>query len=540
MELTDFRSYAIPIANNYKIPSFQESHPLSELKHVEPMSLGAAASGTPWAMIAQMAAANVGGFIAGLNPGITSEDMLMDAGRSNSSINGVGYEVQNNIDADRIKKDYDRSNVSKIFTGNIGGFVGGLFGRSKLKDEIETANYIASNTNRVNQNSAMSRGMRMDFYKQYGNPESQVLYADNGIDPRAQINKRNMKLTQTKDGFMFAPHNAYGKGGEVVGNLAEQRWDVIKGDKKDNKPLSVEDGDSVITDKFGLAEEAIPSVLAIKSINDALDRLQVGINSQKSEKSKQIAENVAKAQMNDLEQERDMHNKKLGKITEAQIALRNAGYLPQETVGYPHAANGLEWGNLFTGLAGIATGLGQFLQAHGSRVKRPYTYSPNLYGNRALEEASSLSVDTKPIIDQIDRESAAGRYRTMTAGGLSGAQRYLANVANIRNTQIAKADALAKADLQNNQYRSNYAQMLATLGAQDATARMQTNQWDLDYYSKAHAARQQGMQMGIYNMLNSLQQYTANANKYNMYKGMYNLYASELTDEQRKILAKLS
>lgn len=165
MELTDFRSYAIPIANNYKIPSFQESHPLSELKHVKPMSLGAAASGTPWGMIAEIAAANVGGFIAGLNPGITSEDMLMDAGRSNSSINGVGYEVQNNIDADRIKKDYDRSNVSKIFTGNIGGFVGGLFGRSKLKDEIETANYIASNTNRANQNSAMSRGMRMDFYK---------------------------------------------------------------------------------------------------------------------------------------------------------------------------------------------------------------------------------------------------------------------------------------------------------------------------------------------------------------------------------------
>jgi len=35
----------------------------------------------------------------------------------------------------------------------------------------------------------------------------------------------------------------------------------------------------------------------------------------------------------------------------------------------------------------------------------------------------------------------------MTAGGLSGAQRYLANVANILNTQTAKSDALFKADL---------------------------------------------------------------------------------------------
>jgi len=82
--------------------------------------------------------------------------------------------------------------------------------------------------------------------------------------------------------------------------------------------------------------------------------------------------------------------------------------------------------------------------------------------------------------------------------------------------------------------------MLAQLGAQDATARMQTNQWDLDYYSKAHAAKQQGEQMGIYNMLNSMQQYYANANKLGMYKGMYGLFASELNDEQRKFLANFS
>jgi hypothetical protein len=94
---------------------------------------------------------------------------------------------------------------------------------------------------------------------------------------------------------MFAPHNAYGKGGEVIGNLEEQRWDVIRGDKKDNKPLSMESGDTVITDKFNLAEEAIPSVLAIKSINNAIDQLQMSINSQKSDKSKQVAENVARA-----------------------------------------------------------------------------------------------------------------------------------------------------------------------------------------------------------------------------------------------------
>jgi len=57
---------------------------------------------------------------------------------------------------------------------------------------------------------------------------------------------------------------------------------------------------------------------------------------------------------------------------------------------------------------------------------------------------------------------------------------------------------------------------------------MATNQWDLDYYSKAHAARQQGMQMGLYNSLNQLQQYMANANKLRMFGDMKRLYEADI------------
>lgn len=424
--------------------------------------------------------------------------------------------------------------------GSIIGGVGNLIQQKKSKKIEDNANYLSANITRVNQYDAMSQGMRRDEYEIYGHPESQVLHAAEGKDQGRFKIGNNMRLTQTNDGFQFAAHNAYGKGGEVIGNPDAGQWDIIKGDKQDNKPLHVEDNDVVITDKFGLAEAAIPSVIASRQLSETINYLQTRANSQKGESAKNVANNVIKKDIVNLQQQKDIHDQKLANITEVQRKLRRGGFLQQEQPGLPHAWDGLEWGNFSNGALGAITGVAQYIGANKQKVKRPSTYMPNTYGSRALEVADNLRVDTKPIIDQINRESAAGRYRTMTAGGLSGAQRYLANVANILNTQTAKSDALFKADLQNNQYRSNYAQMLAQLGAQDATARMQANQWDLDYYSKAHAARQQGMQMGVYNLLNSLQQYTANANKYGMFKDMYGLYASSLTDEQRKFLAKLN
>ena len=401
----------------------------------------------------------------------TANDLLQNAGTGSSSINGIGYQIQKTVDNSELDsiKSQTGSDVlgatGKGFSvgmstgnpfiaagtailGGIGGFIGNKVRQNSAEERIKEANMLANNTNRVNRNAAMSQGMQLDYYKQYGNPENQVLYADNGKDVGSINGGKNMRLTQTKNGFQFAPLTAYGKGGEVIGNPVDGQWDIIKGDKADNKPLHVEDDDVVITDKFGLAEAAIPSVIASKQLSGAIDYLQTKADSQKGEQSKSVANNVVKKHIQELQQEKDIHNQRLTNILGAQSNLRDFGFLPQETVGLPHAKNGLETGNLLNGILGMTTGISQYIGANKQKVKRPYTYAPNTYGSRALEVADALRVDTKPIIDQIDRESAAGRYRTMTAGGLSGAQRYLANVANVRNTQAAKADALAKADLQ--------------------------------------------------------------------------------------------
>lgn len=56
---------------------------------------------------------------------------------------------------------------------------------------------------------------------------------------------------------------------------------------------------------------------------------------------------------------------------------------------------------------------------------------------------------------------------------------------------------------------------------------MSANQWDLDYYSKAHAARNKGIQTGIANMLSQIQQYQANEFKRRQFNETMGLYRAD-------------
>jgi hypothetical protein len=109
-----------------------------------------------------------------------------------------------------------------------------------------------------------------------------------------------------------------------------------------------------------------------------------------------------------------------------------------------------------------------------------------------------------PIINQLRDAEARGNYALNNSGGLSGAQRYLGRIANVRNTQNSIAQSLAALQQQNNAYRSQYANALLQSGANEATNLMTARRVDDDVYMKSHAARLQGMNMGVYNMLNNM------------------------------------
>ena len=108
----------------------------------------------------------------------TADDLLQDAGKSQSNIGGVGYTVQNDVDRNQIEKETGveaTSNTIGLTTkgastgaaigslagpvgtvvggaiGAVGGFIGGLFGGGAKKREMKKQLRLAE-IKRINQN----------------------------------------------------------------------------------------------------------------------------------------------------------------------------------------------------------------------------------------------------------------------------------------------------------------------------------------------------------------------------------------------------
>lgn len=192
----------------------------------------------------------------------------------------------------------------------------------------------------------------------------------------------------------------------------------------------------------------------------------------------------------------------------------------------PKLKNGWLPNVITSGLSGLV-GLGQYLSAKNDDVKNPNTYVSNPYEGTVLRGLAGLQYNPYPIINSIKDRQAYFNYGLTNSGGLSGAQKYLGRIANANNMYRATADTLANLQERNIGLRSNYYNTMSNLGAQQAQRRQSANQYDLDYYSKAHAAREQAMQMGLFNMLNSAQTWYANEFKRRQFNDIMNLYRQE-------------
>lgn len=187
----------------------------------------------------------------------------------------------------------------------------------------------------------------------------------------------------------------------------------------------------------------------------------------------------------------------------------------------------LDWlPNAISSGATSFAGLGQYLSAKGQSVYKPNSYIPNPNKGKAMNILAGLRPNELPIINGLTDAQAKAMYALDNAGGMSGAQKYLARVGMLRNTQKSIYDALFGLQGQYNQLRSQYANSLLSSGAQEAANMMNANKYDTDIYMRGHAARQQGMQTGIQNMIAGLQQGIANADKLNRFNKVYSLYAT--------------
>lgn len=514
--------------------------------------------------------------------GVKSAGNILDeTGTSYSNGLGYGYQKVNDIDYDKqlteVRKESQANTLKSTTTGAslgssigsvvgpvgsviggaigaVGGFITGLFGaghrKRKMQRRLEEARIRGINMNGYNQSAAQSDYIANQYYNENGTTQDDVLYAKRGKDAgykgSENVSSRNVL---TSLGKTDANPNARVAAGESIidniNDVSNTTGHVVKTGTpgKDTNLANLQNNTIVLgqdvdwRNGMTFKDQSMPYTLALEKINkkyenrtnDKLNKLR-GRLGQDSDKFQQ--EQVNKIKQPIVDKLKDLSNQQAIQHQQ-QGQMYTEGNLPGFKIGYNGSNYGYiepaSWmGNAVPMGIGMLSSVGQYFNAKNQSIHTPDIYAGNPYEQAALQEQAKLSLNPYRSIQRIYDQDSMNRYNINRAGGLSGAQKYLANVAAGVSTQQNIADTIQKAQEINNQYRSRLAEMAGNLGSQTAQRRQQSNQYNTEYASQAHAARQQGMQMGLRNFLDYIQQYAANEYKRNTGNGMLSLYQQKV------------
>lgn len=353
--------------------------------------------------------------------------------------------------------------------GLVGSTLGEIFSSGQQERNERNAKNWVHAQNMGAMDDAYTKYLQLDYAKNYGDTRSQMLYGH-----------QDGKLASAT-GLVNGEPTARVSNGEVIANKTLGTMYRVPGIKnnKDGKLAALNNSDTVITNKYGLSDYAW--------------------------------------QTGDIEGAENMMR-----------MLTNPGYkcgkLPKHAEGW--------LGNAIPSALGAIASLGQYLDARQNRPYLPNTYAVNPYEGEALSTLAGLRINPYPVMQQLRNAEARTNRAISSAGGLSGAQRTSARLAGLYGTQSNIANMLSNIQAQNNAYKSKYADAAINAGQASRAARMSANQWDLDMYARAHAARNKGMQTGIANMLAQIQQYQANEFKRRQFNDTMQLYRDDM--DQRK------
>lgn len=425
----------------------------------------------------------------------TADELIAQGGTSQSQIGGIGYTVENGVNMSDFNKEINRDvtngtlkttasgaaagaaigsiipglgTVAGGLIGGAAGLIGGLIGGSSKKkkalEQARLANIQANINNNFKRSGAATARLQLDALQRSGDTQSQIRGYSKGKD-----------LLESGGWGKVSSGEAITDGENVIGQVPG------KPDFKDDYVMYV--GKKGIISNHQTIPGIRNSQYAIKT-NDVAGAL--------------LLDEIARA-------------KKGSGYKHGKLPCFKEGYL----------------GNLIPSGLGMVASVGQYLDASGQDIRSPQIYSANPYEQSALYDLAGLRINQYPIINQINQATRTADNAIRTSGGLSGYQRSVLRSSNLRNTQKSISDALIGVQAQNNQYRAQLANAKMQLGSQQAQRRQQANMFNEEMLAKAHAARQQGMQMGIYNFLNQLQGYYANEFKRRQFNDTMDLYRQQ-------------
>lgn len=442
----------------------------------------------------------------------TPYDLMSDAGQSQSFIGGVGYLRNNNLNESDIRSEFRANTGSNILStmgagaafgsafgpwgtaigavgGAIVGGVGSIFRGKSMDRKIAEAKNNNFRINTVNESIAQSQAMRNDWNNRYTNTYDQVRVGTDGIDKRSVDVNAIMKPEE-----MIVDGNGNGTipGGGVKG--------------KDSVGVHINDNTAILNDYFTM--KALPSLIKQKHLQSLADK--------NKGTSKDIAQRVIQKHLNETRDE-------LLAVADEQKAARLAGLIPKGDNDMPiHAKVG--WDSVGVNLASGLIGAGQFASAYGQKIKNPYTYRQNPYAPQAFDTLDRINIPMLPIVNQMKDAIAKEHQGIYNSGGLGSSQKVAADIALTSNSQSNIAKTMFDYYKQLNDIKAKTAQLKLGEGQHAAQMMQNAAQWDLDYYSKAHAARQDMMNMGLYNTVGALRDIVKNADRNRMFNLMEKMY----------------
>lgn len=511
----------------------------------------------------------------------STQSLMQQNGSSYVNAGDYGYTKQNDIDyADQMRKVSSQNKINTLGTmaagaalgsvipgvgtlvgGGIGAAVGlvtGLFGSGKRKAQARRRLFDAQQAvvrnNNYAQASAQSDYLQNKYIQENGDSSNQMLYgAKKGKDKGMRLNGRlSTERVWSPIGLTSAKPNARVSGGESIfdGESVDNATGtyVSKGaPNKDDQLANLRDQSVVFGDNVNLRtgrkykDEVAPYIQALEKINKEYEiRTDNKLNQLRGTVG-QHTDNINQQEINKLKKPIvDFLN---NKADEQKQDREMMSYYPSYRCGkdrLPGYANGRPTilDTIIPTGTGALLSLGQYFQAKNQRPKGSDIYASNPYEQAALNQMDSFRINPYAIARANADAERRAAYQVGNIGGLTSGQRGAGRIALALGTMANNAKALSDIELQNIQLAQQAAQAKINAGDAYAKRRMFANAQDYENYASAHAARQQGMQVGLRNFMDYLNSYMSNEYKRKQGINILDLYQQQIDLDKQKQLSE--
>lgn len=221
------------------------------------------------------------------------------------------------------------------------------------------------------------------------------------------------------------------------------------------------------------------------------------------------------------------YNEKQQKQDNNKLEMAKYGRLPK-------FIRGAEWfTNAIPSITGILAGYQQYKDAASQDIDTS-TILPADTSSPLISELYGARINPYPIKKDMYDAYKVEENNITRSGGLSIGQKLLARLA--QNSQFMKALANTSSQIQQKNIDYRVDATKANIANKQFRQNMQLNAaaQDRANTAAAHASRQQGMQMGIRNSIEALEQMFSNRFKRLQFDKMYNLYAQDVANNAAK------